>query len=196
VKRSVIVLLSAAALTGFASLASAETKIGVVSTNVLMRDAPQVRMANEAIRAEFAPKEKEIQTLAQQLKTREEQLNKDAPTMTEMQRNAAMKELTEGNRTFAFKKDAFEEDLKTRSDQESQRLQIALLTEVQAFGKANGYDLILSEGVLFATPAYDVTGPVLEALKKKAAAPAAPAAAAPAPASRPAAPAATTPAKP
>jgi outer membrane protein len=166
----------------------------VVSTNVLMRDAPQVRMANEAIRAEFAPREKEIQTLAQTLKTREEKLNKDAPTMTELQRNAAMKELTEGNREFAFKKDAFEEDLKTRSDQESQRIQRTLFEEVQAFAKANAYDLILAEGVLYATAQYDVTGPVLEALKKKAVAPAfAPAAAAPA--TKPAAPA-TSPAKP
>jgi outer membrane protein len=195
VKRSVIVLLSAAALTGFASLASAEVKIGVVSTNRLMSEAPQVRMANDAIRAEFAPREKEIQNLAQKLKTREEQLNKDAPTMTELQRNAAMKELTEGNREFAFKKDAFEEDLKTRSDQESQRLQRTLFEEVQILAKAQGYDLILAEGVLYATAQYDVTAAVLDALKKKAAAPAAaPAAAAPAP--KPAAPAATSPAKP
>ena len=71
-KRSVIVLLSAAVLTGFASLASAEAKIGVVSTNRLMSEAPQVRMANDAIRAEFAPREKEIQTLGQKLKEREE----------------------------------------------------------------------------------------------------------------------------
>ena len=55
--RSVIVMLSVAALTGFASVASAQAKIGVVSTNRLMTDAPQAKAANDAIRAEFAPRD-------------------------------------------------------------------------------------------------------------------------------------------
>jgi Skp family chaperone for outer membrane proteins len=51
---------------------------------------------------------------------------------------------------------------------------------VQNFARAQGYDLILAEGVLYAAAAYDVTGPVLQALQNRGKAPAAAPAAAPA----------------
>jgi outer membrane protein len=182
VKRSVIILFSAAVLTGFASLASAQAKIGVVSTNRLMSDAPQAKAANDAIRAEFAPREKEIQTLGLQLKTREEKLQKDAATMTELQRSSEEKALRDGYRELTLKQETVQEDFNARRNEEMSRLNRTLLEEVQVFAKAQGYDLILADGVLFATAAMDVTGPVLEALKNRRPAAAAPAA----PASRPA----------
>jgi outer membrane protein len=191
VKRSVIVLLSAAALTGFASLASAQAKIGVVITARLMQEAPQARAADNAIRAEFAPREKEVNTLQQQLKSREEKLQKDAATMSELQRSAAEKELRDGYRELKLKQDAAEEDFTTRRTEEMSKLQRVLLEEVQVFAKAQSYDLIIAaDSVLYAAATYDVTNPVLEALKRKAG----PAAAAPAPAAPRPAPA--TPAKP
>jgi outer membrane protein len=182
VKRSVIVILSVAALTGFASVASAQAKIGVVSTNRLMSDAPQAKAANEAIRAEFAPREREIQTLGLQLKTREEKLAKDQATMTEIQRSSEEKALRDGYRELTLKQETVQEDFNARRNEEMSKLNRTLLEEVQAFAKAQGYDLVLADGVLYATAALDVTGPVLEALKNRRPAAAAPAA----PASRPA----------
>jgi outer membrane protein len=174
VKRTAIVLLSIAALTGFASVASAQAKIGVVSTNRLMSDAPQAKAANDAIRAEFAPREREIQTLGLQLKTREEKLQKDAATMTEIQRSSEEKALRDGYRELTLKQETVQEDFNARRNEEMSKLNRTLLEEVQTFARAQGFDLILADGVLFATPALDVTVPVLEALKKRpAAAPAA-----------------------
>ena len=182
-KRSVIVLLSAVALTGVASLASAEAKIGVVSTSRLMAESPQARAANDAIRTEFAPREKEIQTLGVTLKAREDKLAKDAATMTEVQRSSAEKELRDGYRELQRKQAEVQDDFNARRNEEMSRLNRTLLEEVQVFAKAQGYDLILADGVLYATGALDVTGPVLAALQNRktgtapAAAPARPAAA-------------------
>jgi outer membrane protein len=175
VKRSVIVLLSAATLAGAASFASAEAKIGVVSTNRLMQDAPQAKAATEALRLEFAPREKEIQTTGAALKAREERLTKDAATMTEVQRAAAEKELRDGYRELQRKTAEVQDDFNARRNEEMSRLNSTLLEAVQSFAKAQGYDLILADGVLFASAAYDVTGPVLVALqsRKTGAAPAA-----------------------
>ena len=68
-------------------------------------------------------------------------------------------------------------------------IQRSLREEIATYAKANGFDLILVNGVGYVSPALDVTAPLLEAMKKKsgvatpAAAPAAqkPPAAAPAP---------------
>ena len=181
-KRSAIIL-SSAVLAGFASLASAEAKIGVVNTNRLMNEAPQAKTATEALRVEFAAREKEIQTTGAALKAREEKLTKDAVTMTEVQRSAAEKELRDGYRELQRKQSEVQDDFNARRNEELSRLNRTLVEEVQLFAKAQGYDLILADGVLYANTAYDVTGPVLSALQNRkggaapAAAPARPAAA-------------------
>jgi len=46
------------------------------------------------------------------------------------------------------------------------RLQRTLGEEVRNYAKANNYDLVLnSEGVVYATPTYDITAAVLAALQ-------------------------------
>jgi outer membrane protein len=62
-----------------------------------------------------------------------------------------------------------------RRNEEVGRMQRALLMEVQAYAKANGYQLVVSEGVLYAAEAMDITPQVVAALKAKAPAAAAPA---------------------
>ncbi|MET0281384.1 MAG: OmpH family outer membrane protein [Steroidobacteraceae bacterium] len=184
-KRSVIVLLSLAAMAGLAPLAgAAELKIGVVSIQRLAQESPQAKSANDAIRAEFAPKEREIQTQGATLKAREERLTKDGATMTEVQRAAAEKELRDGYRELQLKQTTVQDDFNARRNEEQSKLNRVLLEEVQNFAKAQNYDLILADGVLYATNPLDVTGPVLQALQNRrpgaaTAAPAAPKPAAP-----------------
>ena len=161
-------LLSAAALAGFVSLASAEAKIGVVNTDLLLQNSPQYRAAQESIGAEFSPRQLEIQALQQQASSREEKLRKDAATMTELQRAQADRELKESARNLQQKTTAFEEDFNSRKEEEMNKLQRTLGEEVAAFAKANNYDIILVGGVGYATAAYDVTSQLLDSLRKKA----------------------------
>jgi outer membrane protein len=191
VKRSVIVLL-AAALSGFASLASAEAKIGVVNTDLLLQNSPQYAAAQAAINAEFLPRQNEILALQKLLQTQEEKLRKDGATMTELQRSQAERDYTESTRSLRSKSEAADEDFTARRDEEMQKLQRILRDEIGAYAKANSYDIIFVSGVGYASAAYDVTKPLLEAMNKKAGVTAAPVA----PAATPAKPAATTPAAP
>jgi len=168
VKRSIPLLLSTATLGLFAaSTATAEIKIGVVNTARLMAEAPQAKLAIDGIRTEFAPREREIQTTAAALKAREDKLTKDAATMTEVQRAAAEKELRDGYRDLQRKQSEVQDDFNARRNEEMSKLNRTLAEEVQAFAKAQGFDLILTDGVIYATNALDVTGPVLTALQAR-----------------------------
>jgi outer membrane protein len=167
VKRNVIILL-AAALTGFASLASAQAKIGVVNTDALLTNSPQFAEAQRTIDAEFLPRTNEIQALQKSLVEKEEKLRKDGATMTELQRTQAERELTEGSRTLRSKTEAAEEDFNARKEEVMAKLQRLLRDEIGAFAKANSYDLILVSGVGYASAAFDVTKPLLDAMNKKA----------------------------
>jgi outer membrane protein len=167
VKRNVMVLL-AAALTGFASLASAQGKIGVVNTDKLLSESPQYQAAQQAVTAEFAPRQEDIRKLQELLTLQDEKLRKDGATMTEMQRAQLQRDLTEGARSLKSKNEAAEEDFNIRREEVMQNLQNTMRNEIGNFAKANGYDLILVSGVGYAAPTYDVTNALLDALKKKA----------------------------
>jgi outer membrane protein len=171
-------------MAGFAHPALAQTpasKIGVVSFDRLMAESPQARAAQTALSSEFAVDEREINALRASLQAKQEKLSKDAATMSELQRTAADRELRDGVIDLQAKQEKIEDKFNTRRGEEQGKLNRVLLEEVQKYARANSYDLILADGVLFANAALDITGPVLEALKARApAAAAAPAAPAPA----------------
>ncbi len=159
--------------------AQTAVKIGVVNYSRLLQDSPQAKVTLEAIRTEFAPKERDVQSQATALKTREDKLAKDAATMTEVQRSAAEKELRDAYRELQRKQSEVQDDFNARRNEEMGRLQRTLVEEVQAFAKAQNYDLVLADGVIYATNTIDITGNVLTTLQSKRPAAAAPAAARP-----------------
>jgi outer membrane protein len=176
VKRSVNILGSVLvlALGTAVSANAAEMKVGVVNTARLMSEAPQAKLAIDGIRTEFAVRERDIQNTGAALKAREDKLQKDAATMSEVQRAAAEKELRDGYRELQRKQAEVQDDFNARRNEEMSRLNRTLLDEVQVFAKTQGFDLILADGVIYATSALDVTGPILTALQsRKGGAPAA-----------------------
>jgi outer membrane protein len=61
-----------------------------------------------------------------------------------------------------------QEDLNLRRNEEVGKMQRALLQEVQAYARANGYQLVVSDGVLFAAEGIDITPQIVAAIKAKA----------------------------
>ncbi len=173
-KRRVIVWLYATLLAGAASVANAEVKIGFVNIQRLAMESPQAKAANDAIQAEFTARWKTLQDQEAMLQARQDKLTKDAATMTEIQRSAADKELRDGVRDLQAKRSAFEDDLNARKQDENAKISRVLDEEVAAFAKAQGYDLIVGDGVLYASATVDVTGAILQSLlSRKVGAPAA-----------------------
>ena len=76
----------------------AEIKIGFVDYGRLGEESPQAKAALEAIRTEFTPRQRELQTQQAALKTKEDKLQKDGATMSPDQRARAEKELRDGAR--------------------------------------------------------------------------------------------------
>jgi outer membrane protein len=171
--------------------ASAEIKMGVVNFQKLLEDAPQTKTAMQALENEFAPRRRELLTMQNDLKARDEKLQKEGAVMSEADRAKAEKTLRDQQREFSRKAGEFQDDASTRRNEEIGKVQRYLVTEIQAYGNAQGYDLVLGEGVFFAKGPLDITANILAVLVTKPAT--LPAAAPAAPQSK--APAATPPAK-
>jgi outer membrane protein len=157
------------ALATATSPAWAELKIGVVQYSRLMQDSPQAKAAQDALRGEFAGKQKEIQTQQAALKSKEDALTRDQATMTGDQRGQAEKELREGNRELSLKVNEYQDDFNARQNEELSKLQKVLVEEVQSYAQAQKFDLVLADGVIFASPAIDITPQILSALQARGA---------------------------
>ncbi|HEY2276177.1 MAG TPA: OmpH family outer membrane protein [Steroidobacteraceae bacterium] len=165
----------------------ADVKIAVVDFQRLAQESPQGKAVMEAMRAEFAPRERTLQAQAQTIKAKQDKLQKDSATMTDEQRIRSEKELRDGERDFERARGELQDDVTARRNEEMSRLQRTLVEEVRTYAKAQNYDVVVSnEAVLYQTPNFDITPAVLTALQAHAAAaPAAKPAATPAPATAP-----------
>jgi outer membrane protein len=188
-RRWVIAMAGVAALTATAAPAWADLKIGVVNYAKLMQESPQAKAAQDALRAEFAGKQKDLQTQQQTLKSKEDSLQRDSATMSADQRTSAERDLRDGNRELQLKVQQYQDDFNARQNEELSKLQKTLVEEVQNFAQGQKFDLVLADGVIFASPVLDVTPQVLTALQARGVR--APASATPAAPAKAAAPAAT-----
>lgn len=160
-----------------AAPARADIKVGVVNYAQLLQGSPQAKAADDAIRADFAPRETELRSQQTQLKAKEDRLQKDAATMSEAQRASAEKELRDGYRDLARKQQEAQDDFNSRRNEEMSRLQRSLVEEVTTYAKAQNFDVVLADGVIYYSKALDITPAILTALQaRKPAAPAKPAA--------------------
>lgn len=168
--------------------AHAEVKIATVDFNRLMAESNQAKSASQILQDEFAPRQRELQQKQKDLQGKQERLQRDGAVMAEKDRGALERDLTKGQRELQSEGESFQEEVNTRRNEELNRLQGFLVTEIQSFAKTGAYDLVVPTSVaVYAKESLDVTQQVLSYLATRPAA--LPAAAKPAaPAAKPAAP--------
>jgi outer membrane protein len=157
---------------------AADLKIGYVNFGRLLDESPQAKSAQAALEGEFLPRQRDVAAQQKSLEEKRDKLKREAAVMSEADRTRTEREVRDLEVSLQRRFKELQEDLNLRRNEEVGRMQRALLMEVQAYAKANGYQLVVSEGVLYAAEAMDITPQVVAALKSKAPAPA-PAPAAP-----------------
>jgi outer membrane protein len=171
-----------------AAPAMAQLKIGVVDYARLVQESPQAKALSEALTAEFGPREQQLIASQQSLKARTEKFQKDSATMTADQKSKAEKELRDGLRDLERRKGELQDDANAKRQEEMNKLQRALISEVRDYAKAQAFDIVIADGVIYHTPTVDITPAVLNALNARAPKPAAAPAGATPPAKPPAKP--------
>ncbi len=142
-----------------------ELKIGVVNVPLLMDRAPQTKAAMDALEEEFAPRQREFTARAKELEELSAKLQRDAAVMGETERRNADKQLRDLQREVARLQTEFQEDLNLRQNEELGNLQRSILAEVQLYAQTQGFDLVVGDGVLFASPTVNITDEVLRAIE-------------------------------
>ncbi len=161
-------LLCGIALAAAPLAAQAEIKIGYVNTGRLLEESPQARAAQQALEGEFLPRQRELAAQQKTLQEKADKLKREAAVMSEADRTKAEREVREGEINLSRRFTELQEDANLRRNEEFGKVQRALLQEVQVWARANGYQLVISDGVLFAAETVDITPQVVAAIKAKA----------------------------
>lgn len=142
---------------------SAEVKIGFVNSQRILNDAPHAAKAKKKIEKEFEKRDQELQKLAKQFQTAQENLEKNSVTMSESERRNKDREFNELNRDFQRKQREFKEDLNLRQNEEMAAIFERVNKVIKGIAEAEKYDIILQEAV-YASPRIDLTDKVIKAL--------------------------------
>ena len=157
-------LLAPAAL-AFAQ-APAAMKIGYVNTERILREAVPAVRAQRKIEAEFQKRDQELARLADQLKRTQDEIEKNAVTMSESQRRNREREFGEMNRDFQRKQREFREDLNQRRNEELAQVVEQANRVINQIAEQDKFDLILQDAV-YRSPRIDITDRVIKALEGK-----------------------------
>ena len=162
---------SFAALVLIVAPAVAQTSIGFVSLERILREAPPAQAAQKKLEQEFAGRVQDLSRQAEQLKKMQENLEKNAVTMSESDRQKREREFGDANREFQRKQREFNEDLAQKRKEEFERVIERANRAVRQIAETEKLDVVFqNEQVVWASSRIDITDKVIKALSESRAA--------------------------
>ena len=146
---------------------AAELKIGVVNAGLVMDQSPQKTKALARLEKEFASRSKEIESKHKSLRSKQERLNKDSAILGAEERKNQERELLADQREIKRLQDEYSEDLSIRRNEELRKLEKEIAQTIVDIAQKESYDLIVYQGVIYASTQVDITDKVLSVLKSK-----------------------------
>jgi outer membrane protein len=166
IKNSVVLVFLVCLGLNIQSVLAEDYKLGAVNALKVLEQSPQAETARQAIEREFAPRDKELVAKQKQLKALEDKFAKDGAIMSESERSKLERDIINQKRDLKREQDEFREDFNFRRNEEFAKIQKDILNAIQKVAKENNYDVVLSDGVIYASPKVDISDLVIEYLKK------------------------------
>ncbi|QBQ54725.1 OmpH family outer membrane protein [Nitrosococcus wardiae] len=144
-----------------------DLKIGAVNAVKLLDEAPQKGAALERLKKEFELRNRELVAKQKELRELEDRFNRDAAIMSEADRQALERDILNQNRDLKRDQEIFREDYNIRRNEEFRKLQEEIAKAIVSLAERKKYDLVVYEGVIYASDKVDITADVLKLLKSQ-----------------------------
>lgn len=161
------VLFAAVVALAPAASAAASAKIGFVNVQEIMAKAPQAEAARAQLKKEFGDREKSLASQRDAIQKQESDLKRDAAVMAADKKSEAERSLRDKVNNFNRDMTAFRDDFNMKRNELLQGLQKRIYDVIVKVAKSGGYDLVLSNGVVYASGKVDLTKQVLAELAKE-----------------------------
>lgn len=156
-------ILAAVMLGVSAPAVFAQSKIGFVNSDRVMREAAPALRATERLEREFARRDEELQRMAADLQALQDELERSGLTMSESDRRNKERAFNDLNRDFQRKQREFREDLNQRRNEELALVLDKANAAVKKIAEDQRFDIILQDAV-YASPRIDITDAVIREL--------------------------------
>jgi len=157
-------LLLALAFVG-TSVNAAELKIGVVNAGAVLDQSPQKTQALARLEKEFSARGKSLEGKLKILRADQDKLVKDGAILGADEQKAKERKILSDQRELKRLQDEYSEDLSIRRNEELRKLEQKIAQTIVDLAKKESYDLVVYQGVIFASSKVDMTAKVLELLK-------------------------------
>lgn len=144
-----------------------DLKLGAVNAVKLLDEAPQKEAALEILKKEFEVRNRELVAKQKKLRGLEDRFNRDAAIMSEADRKALERDILNQNRDLKRDQEVFREDYNIRRNEEFRKLQEEIAKAIVDLAEKKKYDLVVYEGVIYASDKVDITTDVLKLLKSQ-----------------------------
>ncbi len=148
------------------SMSMAELKIGFVNVAKVLESAPQAASAKKRLEKEFSPRDKLLVSQQKEIKKMEEKLTRDAAIMGASERGKLEMKIRTKIREIKRSQEEFQEDFSRRRNEELGKLQRRVFEAIKALAKEEKFDLLLTDGVIYASDKINVTGKIQKKLVK------------------------------
>ena len=155
---SIILLLPMSAL--------AEIKIGYVVVEKVLKEAPQTVVSNKKLEKEFKSRTDGLQKKVKAIQKQEKDYKKNSVTMSESERQKAQKKIQNAKIDIQRIERELREDIDIRRREEIGKLQQQINKAIEDLAKKEKYDLILYQGVAYASKGIDISNDLIKALGK------------------------------
>lgn len=158
------ILLSISLLVSFT--VHAEIKIGYVVVERVLKDAPQTAASNKKLEKEFKSRTDGLQKKVKAIQAQEKDFKKNSLTMSESDKQKAQKKIQNSKIEVQRIERELREDIDIRRREEIGKLQQQINTSIEELAEKEKYDLILYQGVAYASKGIDITEDLIKALGK------------------------------
>lgn len=149
------------------SFAAAELKIGYVNVTQVVNESPQAEKARKDMEREFSPRKNRLVSTGKDIKRLEEKLSRDAAVMSDSERKRLQEDIIKKSRAARRTEEELREDLNIRRNEIFGKLQKQVFEAIKALAREGGYDLLLTDGVVYASEAVDVTAKLKEKFREQ-----------------------------
>lgn len=141
-------------------------KIGVVDVQALFNQAPQMQQAQEALKAEFEPLQKELQSEADGLRKQKEELDKNRAVLPAEDVAAQEDQLQNQLQALQLKFKQLQGQADKKKKQVVAELEVSIAKIIKQYATDQGYDLILTTQVAaYVGPKADITAAIVQLLR-------------------------------
>jgi outer membrane protein len=129
-----------------------------------LKKLPKPKKQKKRLEQEFSPRDKQLVAQQKEIQGMDDRMAKDAAVMGESARANMEKDILNKKRDAKRAQQEFSEDFNVRRNEELGKLQSRIVEVIRGIAKDQSFDLLLTDGVIYASEQIDVTAQVQQKL--------------------------------